>query len=41
MRAAVTATGALLQAMRDHKATATSIKMQPFYFLHALARALP
>jgi hypothetical protein len=39
--AAVTAAGGLLQALRDHKATATSIKMQPFYFLYALNRALP
>jgi hypothetical protein len=37
----VSATGPLLEALREHKATATRIKMQPFYFLHSLKRALP
>jgi hypothetical protein len=39
--AAASITGPLFQALRDYKATATSIKMQPFYFLYALRKALP
>jgi hypothetical protein len=37
---AVSATGALLQALRERKDQTTRIKMQPFYFLYALDRRL-
>jgi hypothetical protein len=38
--AAVSVTGSLLQALRDHKSSAGNIRMQPFYFLYALDQAL-
>lgn len=38
---AVSATGALLQAMRARTNTARQIRMQPFYFVYALNQALP